>query len=90
MPIIPMPIFIPGDDGKELIIPGFVEALLFGGIITLLVGLVAVMVAVVIELVFDSDADVLFKVAVILALGGGCVAIIGLILALITAQTVEG
>lgn len=90
MPIIPIPIVIPDDGNEEILIPSAVEVILFGGIITALIGLVAALVAVVIECAFDKDADVLIKIAAILIIVGLVAAIIGLILVLITGQIVEG
>lgn len=90
MPIIPMPIFIPDDGNDEILIPDAVGVILFGGIITTLIGLVALLAAVVIECAFDKDADVLIKIAAILTVAGIVAAIIGLVLVLITGETVEG
>lgn len=90
MPIIPIPIVIPDDGNEELLIPSAVEVILFGGIITALIGLVAALVAVAIECAFDKDADVLIKIAAILTVAGLVAAIIGLVLVLITGQIVEG
>lgn len=90
MPIIPMPIFIPDDGNNEILIPSAVEVILFGGIITTLIGLVALLSTVVIECVFDKDADVLIKIAGILTIVGIVAVIIGLVLVLITGETVEG
>lgn len=90
MPIIPIPIIIPDDGNEELLIPSAVEVILFGGIITALIGLVAALVAVVIDYVFDKDVDVLYKIAAILTVVGIVAAIIGLVLVLITSQIVEG
>ena len=89
MPIIPIPIFIPDDGNNEILIPSAVEVILFGGIITTLIGLVAALIAVVIECAFDKDADALIKIAAILTVVGIVVAIIGLVLVLITGETVE-
>lgn len=91
MPVIPMPIFIP-DDGNspDLIIPDAVGFILFGGIITALIGLILVMASVVADLVFDLEIDLLFKIAVVLAVVGMSAALIGVILVLLTGQTVEG
>ena len=91
MPIIPMPIFIP-DDGNspDLIIPDAVGFILFGGIITALIGLILVMAAGVTELVFDLEIDLLVKIAAVLTVAGMCAALIGVILVLLTGQTVEG
>lgn len=88
MPIIPMPIFIPDDGNEKLIMPDAVGVILFGGIITTLIGLVALLAAVVIECAFDKDADVLIKIAAILSVVGIVAVIIGLVLVLITGETV--
>lgn len=62
MQIIPMPIFIPDDgNSSDLIIPDAVSVILFGGIITALIGLILVMAAVGAELVFDLELDLLVK-----------------------------
>ena len=90
MPIIPMPIFIPDDGSKDVIIPGPVGILLIGGLITAVIGLVCVLIAGSMELVFDKDCDLLFKVATIIIVAGVGITLIGLILALITGQSVEG
>lgn len=90
MPIIPIPIVIPDDGNEELLIPSAVEVILFGGIITALIGLVAVLAAVAADLLFDKDIDVLYKIAAILTVAGLGAAIIGLVLVLITGQIVEG
>ncbi len=90
MPIIPIPIVIPDDGNEELLIPSAVEVILFGGIITALIGLVAVLAAVAADLLFDKDIDVLYKIAAILTVAGLGAAVIGLVLVLITGQIVEG
>ena len=48
MQIIPIPIVIPCDGNNDILIPDAVEVILFGGIITALIGLVAALIAVVI------------------------------------------
>jgi hypothetical protein len=91
MPIIPMPIFIPDDgNSSDLIIPDAVGFILFGGVITALTGLILVMVAVVIELLFDLEIFLLVKIAAALTMVGICAILIGVVLALLTGQTVEG
>lgn len=90
MPIIPIPIVIPDDGNEELLIPDAVGVILFGGIITVLIGLVVVLAAVTAEFLFDKDVDALYKIAAILTVVGAGAAIIGLIRVLITGQIVEG
>lgn len=90
MPIIPIPIVIPDDGNEEILIPSAVEVILFGGIITALIGLVVFLAAGMADLLFDKDADVLIKIASILIVVGMCAAIIGVILVLLTGQIVEG
>ena len=91
MPIIPMPIFIP-DDGNspDLIIPDAVGFILFGGIITAILGVIMALVAVSVEIVFDKELDLLYKVAAVVAIVGLGAALIGLVLTLITGETVDG
>lgn len=90
MPIIPIPIVIPDDGNKELLIPDAVGVILFGGIITALIGLVVVLAAVTADFLFDKDVDAFYKIAAILTVAGAGAAIIGLVLVLITGQIVEG
>jgi hypothetical protein len=42
------------------------------------------------EIAFDKDLDLLFRVATIFAIAGVSITLIGLILVLITGQVVEG
>lgn len=90
MQIIPIPIVIPYDGNNDILIPDAVGVILFGGIITALIGLVAALIAVVIERAFDKDADVLIKIAAVLTVVGIVAAIVGLVLVLLFGQTVEG
>ncbi len=90
MPIIPMPIFIPDGWSKDFIIPDPVSYLMFGGLIAAVIGIVCLLIAASMEIVFDKDLDLLFRVATIFAVAGVSITLIGLILALITGQVVEG
>lgn len=91
MPIIPMPIFIPDDgNSQDLIIPDAVSLILFGGIITTLIGLILLIAAGFAELVFDLEIDLLFKIAGVLTVVGILAVLIGVILALLTGQILEG
>ncbi len=90
MPIIPLPIFIPDDGSKDVIIPDPVSYLMFGGLIAAVIGIFCVLIAVSIEIVFDKDLDLLLMVASILIVAGVSIALIGVILALITGQVVDG
>lgn len=91
MPIIPMPIFIPDDgNSQDLIIPDAVSLILFGGIITTLIGLILLIAAGFTELVFDLEIDLLFKIAAVLTVVGILAVLIGVILALLTGQILEG
>lgn len=90
MPIIPMPIFIPDDgNSSDLIIPDAVVFILFGGVITAILGVIMALVAVSVEIVFDKDLYLLYKVAAVVTVVGLCAALIGLVLTLITGETVE-
>lgn len=91
MPIIPMPIFIQDDgNSQDLIIPDAVSLILFGGIITTLIGLILLIAAGFTELVFDLEIDLLFKIAAVLTAVGILAVLIGVILALLTGQILEG
>lgn len=90
MSIIPMPIFIPDDGSKDVIIPDPVSYLMFGGLIAAVIGIVWLLIAAYMEIVFNKDLDLLFRVATILAVAGVSITLIGLILALITGQVVDG
>lgn len=90
MPIIPLPIFIPDDGSKDVIIPEPVCYLLIGGLITAVIGIICILIAGVMEIAFDKETDLLFKVASISCVTGVCVTLIGFILALITGQVVDG
>lgn len=90
MPIIPLPIFIPDDGSKDIIVPDPVGYLMFGGLIVAVIGLVCLLIAVSMELVFDKELDLLFKAATTFIVAGVSIALIGLILALITGQVVDG
>lgn len=91
MPIIPMPIFIPDDgNSSDLIIPDAVVFILLGGIITAILGVIMALVAFSVEIVFDKELDLLYKVAAVVTIVGLGAALIGLVLALITGETVDG
>ena len=90
MRMIPMPIFIPDGGSKDVIIPDPVSYLMFGGLIAAVIGIVCLLIAASMEIVFDKDLDLLFRVATIFAVAGVSITLIGLILALITGQVVDG
>lgn len=90
MPIIPIPIIVPDDGSKDYIVPDPVGYLMFGGLIAAVIGIVCILIAVSMEIVFDKNLDLLFRVAMIFIVAGVSIALIGIILALITGETVEG
>lgn len=90
MPIIPMPIFIPDDGSKDIIVPDPVVYLMFGGLIAAVIGVVSILIAVSMEIVFDKELDLLLRISMIFIVAGVSIALIGLILALITGKEVTG
>lgn len=90
MPIIPIPIIVPDDGSENLILPDAVTVILFGGIITTVLGVIMALVSVSVEIAFDKDIDLLYKVAAVFTVVGLGAVLIGLVLALITGETVEG
>lgn len=90
MPIIPMPIFIPDDGSEDVIVPDPVIYLMLGGLIAAVIGIVCLLIAVSVEMVFDKELDLLLRVAMIFVVAGVSIALIGVILALITGQVVDG
>jgi len=88
MPIIPIPIIVP-DDGTDVILPDAVLYIMLGGLTTAIIGCVMALAAAIIEFAFDRDFDLILKIAAVLAVVGISAALIGLVLALITGETVQ-
>lgn len=90
MPIIPIPIIVPDDGSEKLILPDAVTVILFGGMITAILGVIMALVYVSVDIAFDKEVDLLYKVAAVFTVVGLGATLFGLILALITGETVEG
>ena len=90
MPIIPIPIIVPDDGSEKLILPDAVAVILFGGMITAILGVIMALVAVSVDIAFDKEVDLLYKVAAVFTVVGLGATLIGLLMALLTGETVEG
>lgn len=90
MPIIPIPIIVPDDGSEKLILPDAVTVILLGGMITAILGVIMALVSVSVDIAFNKDVDLLHKAAAVFTVVGLGAALIGLVLALITGETVEG
>ena len=84
------PIFIPHSMGNDAVysFPLPVAILLYGGLVSTVMGLSLLLTTMIIDTCFEKDVDRLFKVSTFLALGGAILLIIALPLMLITGQKV--
>ena len=84
------PIFIPSGDCPDCVFPGWVETLFMIALVSILVGMVAMLACFAADLVFDHPlSDKWEKRAFLVLLGGLTLFIITLPIMLLTGQPVE-
>ena len=84
------PIFIPAGDGPDCVFPGWVEALFMIALVSIIIGIVALLACFTADIVFDRPvSDKWEGLALLVLIGGFALFIITLPIMLLTGLPVE-
>lgn len=84
------PIFIPAGDGPDCVFPGWVEALFMIALVSIIIGIVALLACFTADIVFDRPVPDKWEwLALLVLIGGFALFIIMLPIMLMTGQPVE-